>query len=153
MPFFLEFSSSGLVGTEFGTKFFFFSFSPYLIPFWIEIMLEWCFLIFLYNFAIFYGIFWPGSGRNRIRDKFFFSPLSAYLIPVWIEIMPEWCFLIFCYFYWNFIARVGLKWKSRLKFFSHFLGLSTPGLDRNNAGMMFFEFFYYFLWNFLARVR
>ena len=43
---FLEFSSPGRVGTEFRMKFFFLSFSAYLSPVWIEIMLEWCFLIF-----------------------------------------------------------------------------------------------------------
>ena len=31
-----------------------------------------------------------------------------------------------------------------MKFFSHFLGLSHPGLERNNAGMMFFNFLNFF---------
>ena len=65
--FFLEFSCSGRVGTEFGTKFFFLSFSAYLIPFRLKIMLERSFLVFR-TFAIFFGIFFPGSSMNGIWD-------------------------------------------------------------------------------------
>ena len=38
-------------------KIFFISSSAYLIPFWLEIMPEWCFLIFWIFFSIFFGIF------------------------------------------------------------------------------------------------
>ena len=37
-------------------------------------------------------------------------------------------------------------------FFYVFLSLYHPGLDRNNARMIFFEFFSYFYWYFLAWV-
>ena len=53
---FLEFSCPGRVWMEFGTKFFFFSFSAYLILFWLKIMPErgflifWIFLLFFWNF-------------------------------------------------------------------------------------------------------
>ena len=67
------------------------------------------------------------------------------------------------FFFWNFLARVGQEWNSRLKYFSLFLGLSHPGLDRNNNGMMLFNFLdffaisfgiflHFFFWNFLAQV-
>ena len=46
---------SGSSRNEYGTKFFSLSFSSYLTPVWIEIMLEWCFLIFLIFFTI---LFW-----------------------------------------------------------------------------------------------
>ena len=66
--FFLEFSYPGRVWTEFGTKFFFFSFSAYLSLFWLKIMPERCFLIFLLFFSIFFGIFLPGSNMNGIWE-------------------------------------------------------------------------------------
>ena len=95
--------------------------------------------------------------RNSKQNFFFF--FSAYLNPVWMEIMPEWCFLIFWIFLLFFLefsssGRVGTKlWGRHL--FSLFLGLPQLGLDRNNDGMMFFNFlnfFAVFFWNFLARV-
>ena len=45
---------------------------------------------------------------------------------------------------------------SGLKFFSIFLFLFQPVLDRNKAGIKFFNFLYFFaffFWNFLARVE
>ena len=56
--FFCEFSILGRVGAEFGTKIFF-SFLANLSLVWIEIMSEWCFLVFWIFFAIFLGILYP----------------------------------------------------------------------------------------------
>ena len=53
------------------------------------------FFNFLNFFAIFFGIFLPGSSMNGIRDKNFFLPFSAYLIPNLLKIMPDRGFLIF----------------------------------------------------------
>ena len=99
------------------------------------------FLIFEF-FCYFFGIFFPRSSMNGIRDYNFFLFFSSYLIPFWLKIMPERGFLIFeffCYFFRNFLARVESERNSGLKFYSLFLGLSHPGLDRNNGGMMFFN--------------
>ena len=49
---------------------------------------------FLNFFAIFVGIFLPGSNVSGIRGENFFLPFSAYLIPFWLEIFPEIGFLI-----------------------------------------------------------
>ena len=54
--FFCEFSILGRVGAEFGTKIFF-SFSANLSLVWIEIMSEWCFLVFWIFFCNFFGNF------------------------------------------------------------------------------------------------
>ena len=64
---FSEFSCLGRVWTEFRTKIFL-SFSPYIIPFWLKIMPEIGFLVFLIFLAIFFGIFLPGSSMNGIQD-------------------------------------------------------------------------------------
>ena len=64
--FFLEFSSPGRVGIEFGTNIFFFSFSAYLIPFSLGIMPERGFFYFLNFFAIFFEIFLLGASMNGI---------------------------------------------------------------------------------------
>ena len=113
-----------------GLNFFFFSFSAYLILFWLKIRPERVFLIF---WLFFFGIFLPRSRMNRIRDKIFFHSFSAYLITFWLKIRPERGFLIFCYFFRNFLALVEYEWKSGLKFFSRFLGLSHHVLGRNIA--------------------
>ena len=65
-------------------------------------------------------------------------------------------FKIFCNFSWNFLAAVEYERNSELKFFSPFLGLSHPVLDKNNAGMRFFNlmnFFTIFFRIFLAGVE
>ena len=48
------------------------------------------------------------------------------------------------FFFWNFQARVGQERNSGLNFFSLFLDLSQPSLDRNNAGMIFYNFLNFF---------
>ena len=77
---------------------FFLSFSAYLISFWLEIMPEWCFLIFL----IFLLFFWEFSCLSWVGTEFgtkMFLSFTAYLNPVWIEIMPDWCFFNFLNFF------------------------------------------------------
>ena len=73
---------------------FFLTFSANLILVWIQIMPEWCFLIFWIFLLFFLEFSSPGRGGTEFGTKIFFS-FSAYLIPVWIEITPVWCFLIF----------------------------------------------------------
>ena len=104
------------------------------------------FLNFLNFFAIFFGIFLPGSSMNGIRDQNFSLYSSAYLILFWLKIMPKRGFLIFLlFFFQNFISRVDYERNSALKFFSLFLSLSHTSLYRNSVRMMFFNFL-----NFLA---
>ena len=73
--------------------------------------------------------------------------------------MPERCYLnfrIFLLFFLEFSCLSWVKMEFGINFFSLFFGLSHPGLDRNNAEMMFFKFskfFCYFFWNFLDRVE
>ena len=115
-------------------------------------MTECGFLICCY----FFGIFLPGLSMNGIWDYNFFLSFSAYLISFWLKIRSERGFLIFCYFFRNFLALVDYEWKSVLKFFSRFLGLSHHVLGRNNAWkrfFYFFEFFCHIFRNFLARVE
>ena len=46
-------------------------------------------------FAIFFGIFLPGSSMYGIRASNFFLAFSAYLIPFWLKLMLERGFLNF----------------------------------------------------------
>ena len=76
----LEFSSSGWLGTEFGTKYFFFSFSAYLNRFWIEKMLECCFFIFWIFLVFFLELSRPGRVGPEFVTKTVFShsrPISS----------------------------------------------------------------------------
>ena len=50
---------------------------------------------FLYFFAIFLGIFLPGSSMNGILELNFVFNFSAYLVPFWLKIMPGRGFIIF----------------------------------------------------------
>ena len=121
--FFCEFSCLGPVGMEFGTIFFCSSLA-YIISVQIEIMQEWCFLIFWIFFLFFFGIFLPGSCRNEIWDKNFLLSFSAYLIPIWIEIMPEWFYLYseFLLFFLEFssLGWVGTEFGTKYFFFFTF---------------------------------
>ena len=98
LNFFFKFSWLGWVGTEFGFKILFHSFSVYLIPFWLKTMPLRVFFNFLNFFAIFLGIFLPGSGWNGIWDYNFFLSFPGYLGPFWLKIMLERGFLIFLIF-------------------------------------------------------
>ena len=92
--FYFEFSSSGWVGTEFGSKIFFPSFSACLIPFWLKIMVEIDFLIFRFFFYFFRNFLTRVEYKRKSGLNFFLS-FSAYLIPFWLKITPERGFLIF----------------------------------------------------------
>ena len=119
--FFSQFSSSGRVWTEFGTKCFF-SFSAYLILFWLQKRLERGFLIFFFyffhNFLARVEYEW-NSGLN-----FFY--FSAYLIPFGLKIMPEggflisWIFLLF-FSQFSFPSGVWTEFGTKI-----FLYLSLP---------------------------
>ena len=101
---FLEFSCPGWVWAKFGTKFFF------LILGLSNLVLaknnaKKRFFNFLNFFAIFVGIFLPGSTMNGIWDYNFFHYFSAYVILFWLTIMPErgfWIFWIFLLFFSEF---------------------------------------------------
>ena len=60
---------------------------------------------------------------------------------------------MFCYFFLNILDQVRMEQNSGLKFVSLFLSLSHPGLDRNNEGMMFFNFFCCFFFEFSCAGR
>ena len=80
--FYLEFSSSGWVGTEFGAKIFL-SFSAYLIPFYLKIMPERVFLIFWIFSLFFWEFSSPGLLRTEFRTNFFFFfPFFGLFQPV-----------------------------------------------------------------------
>ena len=73
-----EFSCPGRIWTEFGSKFFFFSFLAYLIPFWLKIMLEWFFNFFIFFFYFFRNFIARVQYENNSGLKFFFLFLSLY---------------------------------------------------------------------------
>ena len=132
-------------------KIFFLLFSAYLIPFWLKIMPEWGFLIFLI-FYLFFRNFLPQAEYERNSGLKFFSLLLGLSNPVLAKNNTGkrvFHFLnFFCNFLQNFLARIEYEWNSGLKFFSLFLGISNPVLAKNNAGMRFFNllnFFYIFV--------
>ena len=103
-----------------GVNFFFFSFSAYLIPFWLKIMSETGFLIFSIFLLFFSKFSCSGQVWTEFRSKIFFFTFSAYIIPFWLKIMSERGFLIFSNF---------------LLFFSEF---SCPGRAWTEFGSKFF---------------
>ena len=86
----------------------FLSFSAYLIPFWLKIMPERGFLVFL----VFFHFFWNFLSRVECQQNFFLS-FSAYIIPFWLKIMPEMVFFNF------------------LNFLAFFFGISLHGSSMN----------------------
>ena len=80
--FFSEFSSADQVWTEFGTKIFL-SLSPPISSHFRKINTGKRLFNFLNSFAIFLGIFLPGSVMNGIRDEFFFCLFLGQSHPVW----------------------------------------------------------------------
>ena len=87
--FFSQFSCSSRVWTEFGSKIFFFSFSAYLISFWLKIISESGFLIFFKFLGIFLEFSCLGRVWTEFGCKIFFLSFSAYLIPFWLKKMSE----------------------------------------------------------------
>ena len=122
MLFFSEFSCPGRVWTEFGTKIFF-SFSTYLIPFWLKIMPEIGFLIFEFfcyffrNFlarveyewnsglkfcSLFFGLSLPVLAKNNVGKSFlkfwiFLLFYSEFSCPgrVWTEFRTKFFLSLF----------------------------------------------------------
>jgi len=141
--YFSEFSCPGRVWTEFEIKIFFFSDSAYLIPVLAENNAVKRFFSFLNFFAIFFGIFLPGSSKNGIRDKNSFPAFSAYLIKFWQKIMP-WSgfiiFSIFLLFFSEFSCPGRVRTEFGTTFFFPFLGLTHPVLVINNAGKRSYNF-------------
>ena len=106
--FFSEFSCPGRVWTEFWSKIFFFTFSAYLIPFWLKLMtgsgfiIFWIFLLFFRNFLSrveykrnsrvkfcfhFFGLSPPVLAKNNARKKVynflnFFTICFGIFLPV-----------------------------------------------------------------------
>ena len=109
--FFSEFSSADQVWTEFGTKIFL-SLSPPISSHFRKINTGKRLFNFLNSFAIFLGIFLPGSVMNGIRDEFFFVSFLANLIPFGLEIMLERGFLIFWIFllFFSEFCSTGRVW-------------------------------------------
>ena len=157
MLFFLEFSSSGWVGTEFGTKIYFLSFSANLIPFRLKIMPQRGFLIFWIFLLFFFRIFLPWSSMNGIREFNFFFSFSAYLIPFWLKIMPERVFLIFLPFFLEFSSSgwIGTEFGTKIYFLSFpaYLFPFWLKIMPERVFLIFFNFFAIFFQNFLARVE
>ena len=147
LQFFSELSSLGRVWPEFRTKFFFFSFSAYLIPFWVKITQERGFLIFLIFFFLFSSVFsCPGRVWTEFGTKIFFLflGLSQPFLDRNDDGTKFFNFLNFFLFFWNFLARVVYERNSGLKLFSLFLGLSHTFLAKNNAGKLFLNFLNFF---------
>ena len=126
---------------------FFHSLLAYLSSVWIEILPEWCFLIFwifllfFWNFLVRVGLEWnsgqnlfsllpgqsqPGSNRNNSKMKFFnFLKILAIFLRIFLpwsgrnKIRDE----IFCYFFENFLAWVKYEQNLGRNFF---FSLSRP---------------------------
>ena len=151
MLFVSEFSCPVRVWTEFGTKYFF-SFSDYLIPFWLKIMPERGFLIF-WIFLLFFSEFSSRVEYERnsgLKFFFLFLGLSNLVLAknnAWKRFFNFLNFFAF-FFFQNFLPLVEYERNLGLKFFSPFLNLSHPVLAINNAGKRFFSFFYIFFFFF-----
>ena len=111
-------------------------------------------------FAIFFGIFLPGSSMNGILEWNFVFTFSVYLIPFSEKIMPGRGFIIFriflLFFFRNLLARFEYERNSGVKFCFHFFGLSHPVLAKKNARKGFYNFlnfFTIFFRNFLTPVE
>jgi len=102
---------------------------------------------FLNFFTIFFGIFFPGSSMNGIRDQNFVFTFSVNLIPFWLKIMPGGGFIIFWIFLlffseFSFPGWVWTEFGAKILFL--FFGLSHPVLAKNNAGKRFYNFLNFF---------
>ena len=130
---------------------FFFSFSAYIIPFWLEIMAKRGFLIFWIFLQFFSELSSLGRVWPEFRTKFFFFSFSAYLIPFWVKIMQERGFLIFLIFFFYFpryfLARVEYERNSGLKFFFSFSASLNPfwiEMVTELSFLIFWIFFFFF---------
>ena len=121
----------------------FFSFSAYLIPFWLKIMPRRGFLIFLLFFLKFSCL---GRVWTEFEAQIFISLFQP--IKFWPKIIPEWGFLIFWIFYRFFSefscpGRVKTEFGTKI-FFSLFFGLSLLVFVKDNARKGFFKFLNFF---------
>ena len=94
---------------------------------------------------IFLEFYYSGWVGTEFRTKFFFLflGLSHPVLDRNNAGMMYFNFLnFFAIFFLEFSSqgRVCTEFGTKTSFFSLFLGLFHPGLDRNNAGMMFFYF-------------
>ena len=140
--FFLKFSCPGRVWTELGTKIFFFSFSVYLIPFWLKIMLGRGFLVFWIFLRFFSEFSCPRRLWTEFDTKILFSPsrLMSYRLAKNIAEMRFYIFWIFLLFFSEFSCP-GRVMELEPNFFFLFFGLSHLVLAKNNAGKRLFNFF------------
>ena len=103
------------------------------------------FFNFMNFFAIFFGIFLPGSSKNGIRDKNYFLSFSTYLIPFWLEIISKVCFLILWYFLqFSCPGRVWPKFGTKI-FFSLSQPITSPFWLKIMPGRGFLIFSFFFL--------
>ena len=121
--FFSEFSCAGWVWTELGTKILFFTFSAYLIPFWLKIMPESGFLIFWFFCYLFCNFLYRVEYERNSGLKVFTHFLSL-SHPVLAK---------------NNARR---RFYNFLNFFTLFLRIFFPGSSMN--GIRYYIFFFSF---------
>ena len=78
------------------------------------------FLIILYFFGIFLGMFQPGLSKNGTMNEIFFLSFSTYPDSVWLEMKSEWSFF------------------NCSNLFTIFLGMLQPESGRNGTKNNFF---------------
>ena len=119
--FLLDFSSLGWVGTEFETIFFFFfTFSTYLIPFWLEITPERGFFIF-WIFLLFFSQFSSLAEYERNSGLNFFFLFLSLSHPVLAKNNAGKRFLIFWFFFllfleFSYLDRVWTEFGTKILF-------------------------------------
>ena len=124
--FYFEFSSSGEVGTEFGSRILF-SFSAYLIPFWLNVQPEIGFFNFLIFFFSFFRNLLPRVEYERnsgINFFFLFLGLSQPVLDrnnVGINLFNFLNFFTIFYFAFSCLGWVGTEFGSKI-----FFSLSRP---------------------------
>ena len=141
--FFSEFSCSGRVWTEFGTKFF--SLFPGLShPFLAKNNVgKWFFHFFFKCFCYLFLNYLTRVEYERNSELKFFSHFLGLSQPILAKNNAGKRLLNFFTIFFSYPSRVGTEFGT--KFYSLFLSLSEPVLDRNNVGMMFFNFFAIFV--------
>ena len=97
---FLEFFIRRRVGTERNDNFYFLSFSAFSNLFWLKMRPEWYFFIFQFC-CYFFGIFYYGTGRNRMERQFLFSLFLILFKPI---LASNEAIMVFC----NFLNFFGI---------------------------------------------
>ena len=124
--FFSEFSSPGRVWTEIGAKFFFLSFSNKLLPFWLKIIPERYFLIFLIFIFNFFRNFLALAKYERNSGLKFFSLFLGQSHPVLPKYNTRNRFLIFSIFLLFFSEFSSPSWGWTEFQTKNFFSLSQP---------------------------